>query len=121
MSGRPDQTEPAHELFEAERALRESEERLRLSLEAGRMGAWEWMIGEGRVRWSETLERLHGLEPGTFAGTFEAYQADIHPQDRDMTTFQCVIRYSPRSSARSRGTRTISRTASSAPTARCGG
>ena len=29
------------------------------------------------------LERIHGLEPGMFAGTFEAYQSDIHPDDRE--------------------------------------
>ncbi len=69
---------------EAEEALRASESRLRLALEAGRMGAWEWVIAEGRVHWSEALERMHGLEPGTFGGTFDAYQADIHPHDRDV-------------------------------------
>lgn len=67
----------------AEDALRRSEEHLRLALAAGGMGTWEWTIAEGRVRWSESLERIHGLEPGTFPGTFEAYQADMHPEDRD--------------------------------------
>ncbi|MBK5187419.1 MAG: PAS domain-containing protein [Gemmatimonadaceae bacterium] len=55
---------------------------MRLALEAGEMGAWEYRIGEGRVIWSETLERIHGLEPGTFGGTFDDYQRDIHPDDR---------------------------------------
>jgi PAS domain S-box-containing protein len=27
------------------------------------------------------LERIHGLEPGTFGGTFQDYQRDIHPDD----------------------------------------
>ncbi len=58
------------------------EARLKLALEAGGMGAWEYWIPEGRVLWSETLERIHGLEPGTFGGTFEDYQRDIHPADR---------------------------------------
>ena len=60
------------------------QERLRLALEAGDMGAWEYWIPEARVLWSETLERIHGLEPGTFGGTFEAYQRDIHPEDRSL-------------------------------------
>jgi PAS domain S-box-containing protein len=58
------------------------EERLRLALEAGDMGAWEYQVPENRVLWSETLERIHGLEPGTFGGTFDDYQRDIHPDDR---------------------------------------
>jgi PAS domain S-box-containing protein len=58
-------------------------ERLQLAMDAGRMGAWEWEIASGRVIWSPSLEQIHGLEPGTFPGTFEAYQADIHPEDRE--------------------------------------
>ncbi|HEY1066436.1 MAG TPA: PAS domain S-box protein, partial [Pirellulales bacterium] len=63
--------------------LRASEERLRLALEAGRMGTWDWTIRTNEVTWSTSLELLHGLQPGAFPGTFEAYQSDIHPDDRD--------------------------------------
>ncbi len=63
--------------------LRESEERLRLALDAGRMGSWEWNIASGNVIWSSTLEKIHGLAEGSFERSFEAYQRDIHPQDRE--------------------------------------
>lgn len=56
---------------------------LALAMEAVEMGAWQWDIRENRVVWSASLERIHGLEPGTFDGTFEAYQHDIHPDDRE--------------------------------------
>jgi PAS domain S-box-containing protein len=71
------------ERMEAEEAHRKSEERLRIAMEVGRMGAWEWDIVGQRVHWSEELQRIHGLVPGTFGGTFEEYQADIHPDDRE--------------------------------------
>src|SRR5687768_3480792 len=71
------------ERVEAEEALRLSEERLRIALDAGRMGAWEWDIAGGHVHWSDTLQRIHGLVPGTFRGSFEEYQSDIHPDDRE--------------------------------------
>jgi PAS domain S-box-containing protein len=67
---------------QAERALRESEERLRLALEAGRMGVWDWNVQTGVVKWSDNLEPIHGLAPGTFAGTFEAFEQLVHPDDR---------------------------------------
>ena len=73
-------------LFERRRAdlaLRRSEERLRLALAGGQMGTWEWQIDNGRVIWSPELERIHGLEPGEFAGTFEASIEAIYPDDRD--------------------------------------
>jgi len=59
------------------------EDWLRLALEAGRMGTWEWDLQSGRVSWSSALERIHGLAPGSFGGTFEDFQRDIHPEDRD--------------------------------------
>jgi PAS domain S-box-containing protein len=66
----------------AEDALRESESRLQLALKAGRMGAWEWDLRSDRVIWSPGLEEIHGLSPGTFGGTFDDFQRDIHPDDR---------------------------------------
>jgi PAS domain S-box-containing protein len=31
--------------------------------------------------WSPGLERIHGLEPGSFDGTFDAFKRDMHPKD----------------------------------------
>jgi len=44
-------------------ALRKSDERLRLALEGGRMGTWEWKVGEGTVAWSEGMSFLLGDAP----------------------------------------------------------
>jgi len=61
--------------------LREGES-VRVALEAGRLGIWECDVESGRVRWSHSLEAIHGLAPGAFGGTLQAFQADIHPGDR---------------------------------------
>ncbi|MDK1387856.1 PAS domain S-box protein [Sinorhizobium sp. 8-89] len=66
---------------QAEEALLESERRLKMALDAGRMGAWEWDLQTGRVIWSPGLEKLHRVDPGTFEGTFAAFKRDIHPAD----------------------------------------
>jgi len=66
----------------AELALNESEERLRLALDAARMGNWDWNIMTNQIIWSESLERLMGLQPGTFDGRFETVAAMLHPDDR---------------------------------------
>ena len=66
----------------ARQALRASEERLRFALDAGHMGAYDWNIATGEVVWSEQLEHLHGLPPGTFGRTFDAALATVHPEDR---------------------------------------
>jgi PAS domain S-box-containing protein len=66
----------------AEDAQRIREQQLRLTLDAAHMGTWEWTIDTGHVTWSTGLERIHGLPEGTFAGTYEAFQVDVHPEDR---------------------------------------
>ena len=66
-----------------EESLRSSEERLRLALEAGHMGVWDWNIRTGDLNWSESLEPLHGLAPGTFGGMLDDFQQLIHPDDRE--------------------------------------
>jgi PAS domain S-box-containing protein len=68
---------------QAEDALRASEERLQVALEAGHMGAWEWNVLTRDVTWSKNIESIHGLRPGAFSGTFESYLSGIHPEDRE--------------------------------------
>jgi PAS domain S-box-containing protein len=67
----------------ADQAARLRQDQLRVALDAARMGTWEWTIATGRVTWSPSLETMHGLAPGAFGGTFEAFQADVHPDDRE--------------------------------------
>lgn len=70
----------------AEGALRESEERLRYTLESSRVGTWRWDVATGAVEWSDNLESLYGRPSGSFDGTFEAFLAGVHPDDREAVT-----------------------------------
>ena len=67
----------------SEAAFSLSDADLHLVLDAGEIGGWEWDIGTGVVRWSENLERIHGLAPGSFGNTFESFQAMVHAGDRE--------------------------------------
>ncbi len=69
-------------LRQTEAALRESEERLRVALEAGQMATWDWDLLQNRIVWSEQMEPLLGLERGSFDGTFDGFIALVHPHDR---------------------------------------
>jgi PAS domain S-box-containing protein len=66
----------------AREALQSSERRLRLALAAGRMGTWLWDARTNRVHWDEALEKVFGLEPGSFGGTYDAFLDLIYPDDR---------------------------------------
>jgi PAS domain S-box-containing protein len=63
-------------------ALRTAEERMRFVLKSASVGMWDLDFKTGVVEWSDVLELQHGLEPGTFAGTFSAFVECIHPDDR---------------------------------------
>ena len=74
----------ARDITESKRVqlhLRESEERLRLALDAAQLGMWERNFATNRLTWSERQERMMGFAPGTFAGTLEAFRALVHPED----------------------------------------
>jgi serine phosphatase RsbU (regulator of sigma subunit)/PAS domain-containing protein len=55
------------------RQAAETAEQLQLALGAGNLGTWRWEIATGRVDWDATMERLYGLEPGSFDGRFETW------------------------------------------------
>jgi PAS domain S-box-containing protein len=72
------------DLKRAEETLQQSEEQLRLALESGRMGTWDWSIMTGELKWSDNLEEIHGMAPGSFGGTFADFEQIIHPEDREV-------------------------------------
>ncbi len=81
----------------AEEALKEAEARLRLALQAGRIGTWDWNLTTGKIVWSSGHEELWGMPPGTFKGTYEEFEAHLHPEDRDevkRATAQAIAEHS---------------------------
>lgn len=71
------------EIREAEAVAAASERRLRLAHEAAQLGSWHWDMASGVTVWDEQLEAIYGLPPGGFDGTFEAWEATLHPDDHD--------------------------------------
>lgn len=68
----------------AERRMRESEERLREAMAAGRVFSFEWEPKTDRVVRSDNCAPILGLDPATCAlGTGSAHLGRVHPRDRD--------------------------------------
>jgi len=67
---------------ERQEALRTSEERLLLALDASRMGTWEWDPASSQVHSSERAQAIFGLGARSFDGTPEGYLRTVHPEDR---------------------------------------
>ncbi len=66
---------------ESQRQLAESESRIRLAVEASRIGFWDWNVG-GAVEWSTEHNRILGIDPEQTTGSFESFIAHVHPDDR---------------------------------------
>jgi PAS domain S-box-containing protein len=67
----------------AEKALRDSEARLRLVQQVGEIANADWAAAGTRGFASEDYHRLYGLPPGEAAGTLETWLGRVHPDDRE--------------------------------------
>lgn len=73
----------AHDLTQqrlTERALRETDERLKLSLSAAKIGLWDLDLRERAVRWDSNMNVLLGL-PNDSEQTIETLMHSIHTED----------------------------------------
>ncbi|HTC86597.1 MAG TPA: EAL domain-containing protein [Candidatus Acidoferrum sp.] len=64
-------------------ALRISQLHFDESQRSARVGSWEFEIESGASWWSDETCRIFGIEPGTYGGTKEAFNAFVHPEDRE--------------------------------------
>ena len=67
----------------AEAALRASDERLRLALIGGGMGAWEWNLDNNESIWDAKMRELLGFDPASPQQATRQFLEHIHPDDRD--------------------------------------
>ncbi len=76
------------ERYKANKALRQSENRLREAQLLAKLGSWEYDIKSQKIRWSEETFRLFDMDPMGGEPTFEAYMSQlVHPEDRERIQF----------------------------------
>jgi diguanylate cyclase (GGDEF)-like protein/PAS domain S-box-containing protein len=66
----------------AELALRESEERLRLAMDAAEMGSWELDAATRRLMRVGQADRIFGIQHEVFSGNFDEFIKHVHKDDR---------------------------------------
>ena len=68
---------------QTEAALRESEDRFRLAMDATNDGLWDWNIETGQRDFNPAYSRMLGYEPDEFKQIAESWTELLHPADRD--------------------------------------
>jgi PAS domain S-box-containing protein len=63
--------------------LEESEERLRLAMDAGKLGGFEWDLASGRNPWFGGKHALLGITPADRSGSAQDFWDRVHPEDLD--------------------------------------
>jgi PAS domain S-box-containing protein/putative nucleotidyltransferase with HDIG domain len=69
--------------MQAEKALRESQERLQIAAQSASDLIWEWDIPSGRLEWFGPIDTFLGYALGKFPRTIEAWEKHIHSDDHD--------------------------------------
>ncbi len=57
-------------------------ERHALALRAAQAGVWDWDIPNNALWWDDQMYRLYDVARDEFGGTYEAWLARLHPDDR---------------------------------------
>ncbi len=66
----------------AEEALRQLSDRLSLATQAGGVGIWEYDVVHNILTWDDQMFALYGITEEQFGGAYEAWQAGLHPEDK---------------------------------------
>lgn len=61
--------------------LQNSTEKLNLALSGGEIGIWEWDLKTDVTLWDARMEKIFGLDPGSFKQSYDAFKALLHPDD----------------------------------------
>jgi PAS domain S-box-containing protein len=66
---------------QAQEALRQSEEKFRLAMEAANEGLWDWDIATGELYWSPGFFRVAGYDPDEIKPNYQLWEEHVHPED----------------------------------------
>lgn len=83
-----------HDHSQAEYNIKQISTRLNLAIQAGEVGIWDYDIINNNLIWDNQMYALYGISETTFSGVYEAWQAGVHPEDKERSNdeIQAAIR-----------------------------
>ncbi|MDR1576739.1 MAG: PAS domain-containing protein [Deltaproteobacteria bacterium] len=68
-----------------EKSLAENNDQLELIFKAARIGAWDWDITTGAIKFNDVYLDMLGYKPEEIKGTIEEWESFVHPDELDST------------------------------------
>jgi PAS domain S-box-containing protein len=62
---------------------KETTERLKVATNKANIGIWEYEISENKLIWDDNMYNLYGIKKETFSGVYNAWEAGVHPDDKE--------------------------------------
>jgi PAS domain S-box-containing protein len=75
-------TRDVTERKQMEEALLQLTDRLLLATRAGGVGIWDYDVVNNILTWDDQMFALYGITRQQFGGAYDAWQAGVHPEDR---------------------------------------
>lgn len=66
----------------AEMKLLNANQSLKLAMQVGGIGIWEWDIAKDYLTWDQDMYSLYGISEQNFPNAYYAWQKALHPEDR---------------------------------------
>lgn len=81
------------ELIETNKKIEENEQRLKLVLDAAKLGVWELNFEDGKLTWDDKMYELHGLKKVNDTFDFNSWVNVLHPEDREKALLESSLTF----------------------------
>jgi len=70
------------ELITAKEKAEQSDYRLQLAVDSGKLGIWDFNVADGKLIWNKRMYELYGIDENKFSGDSVSWENGIHPDDK---------------------------------------
>ncbi len=67
----------------AEIKFQEFSDRMAIATKAANVGVWDYNVVDNVLVWDDNMYRLYGIRKEDFSGVYEAWEAAVHPEDKE--------------------------------------
>lgn len=72
------------ELNHSRRQVVENEYRLKLAIDTGELGVWDWDLLGDEVIWNDLMSVIYGIEKDLTRNKYQVWVDSLHPEDKEM-------------------------------------